>query len=411
MLYLISQPGPISSKILYKVGYSYDLDKRLGDYKTSYPYRSIVHTREGDSNTEYLLHKIFHFIFKDVEFYKNEWYLVDYYNKSIPNFFKNFTTDQLDDLVWENRSRIFSSLSDRDLEIYASIYFSKRRFTQQRIKVDADMLVKMRKQVRRSTYEIQGYDEINRDSIELIGKGTFKERMELYCNLRANWTFHTYMTELILNNHENSLYEDYYSILGFNKCRDLDYNEKCLEKERVKLAINNKALYEIRRSFVEGYNYSPEYIVSKLSSIYNRNSINITPVESDILNYFCADRQVGGEESDDYRICYPTSKWFKIKDSEVYYHIFGIKDDPIITYSCDPKDVELRKSIYTSFVSESWISTKDVESVLSDIYRSLGINKLAEASDLKEYFDIDDITVLDESTGNILNCYYIDFIK
>ncbi len=43
MLYLISQPGPISSKILYKVGYSYDLDKRLGDYKASYPYRNCSH--------------------------------------------------------------------------------------------------------------------------------------------------------------------------------------------------------------------------------------------------------------------------------------------------------------------------------------------------------------------------------
>jgi hypothetical protein len=111
---------------------------------------------------------------------------------------------------------------------------------------------------------------------------------------------------------------------------------------------------------------------------------------------------------------------FRFADFELYYSHFGIDTCKSVSYraallkdklSDEIRETPLRKEIYNSFSLKSRYSLREIKKTLSKIYKKVGIIKTAKATDLKQYFNVSRIGIVDQSTGKRVNGYELISIK
>ena len=278
MLYLLKSPTFDSGKVLYKVGFSDDFDRRFQSYQSANPEIELITIREGDELDEYLSHKFLHRL-KNIEFVKNEWYKVLFKDERLLEFFK---TDSLTlrKYLWNNREDLKSYLnSDHWAQLAKALGVQDDPLTIQFLS-----LLEETKENKIFLFRAHLDSDIRSILWDFPVDGVFETRLKEYCRLRDENLASTNVSTKL-----SSLFprlEKYYSLLGTSACRSARYEEAGIKRKISDMERTDIVAEEIYKEFNLGSTHSLKSIKKKLKEIYKRTGIYKTPKATDILKYF-----------------------------------------------------------------------------------------------------------------------------
>lgn len=135
------------------------------------------------------------------------------------------------------------------------------------------------------------------------------------------------------------------------------------------------------------------------------------------LELYCEFRE---KFKDDVDLTIKVQKCLKSYPFENYYSHFGIKTCRAVGYRAaelkkrlldETHGTELKSIIYSTFSLNTRYSLKDIKLCLSSIYSRLGIKKTAKASDLLDYYNINNVIIYDPTTKKRSAGYELISIK
>ena len=105
---------------------------------------------------------------------------------------------------------------------------------------------------------------------------------------------------------------------------------------------------------------------------------------------------------------------------EFLYNHFGIKGCRSVGYRTaelnkriqdETHSDELRSAVYETFFPFKRYSLKDIKYILTDLYKRLGIKKTAKASDISDFFNVQQVNLYDPTTKKRTAGYELISIK
>jgi hypothetical protein len=278
MLYLLKSPTFDSERILYKVGFSDDFDRRLQSYQSSNPEIELITTKEGDELDEYLSHKFLHRL-KNIEFVKNEWYKVLFKDERLQEFFKT-DSGVLRKYMWNNKEDLIDCLdASHWSQLAEALGIQDDPLTIQFLK-----FFEKPKEDKITIFRSSLDDDLKGILWDFPVNSAFEVRLKEYCRLRdENLAF--IGVSIKLSNLFPKL-EQYYSFLGTAVCRAECYEEASIRRRISDIEKSDIISEEIYKEFSLGLKYPLKFIKEKLREIYKRLGVFKTPKASDILEYF-----------------------------------------------------------------------------------------------------------------------------
>lgn len=157
----------------------------------------------------------------------------------------------------------------------------------------------------------------------------------------------------------------------------------------------------------KGYTVTEEgkYIQEDPDFLTFKSEFESTPQFSEKLEIYC---NYLDKYKDNLRLCRYIMFYVKDPDFQKYYSYYGTRGCKAKKFRKQDLEIGLKSGIdlvdnldviYNSFIPGEKYSTKTIKSKLGSIYSSLGISKTPKASDLGEYFILEDTRVQNLETG------------
>ena len=364
MLYLIKSPGNCG-KIL-KIGYTNDIKKRLGSYKSENPDSELLATREGDEDFEHKLHKYFH-RFKYIS--GREWF---YYNEEIVDEFKTIQEANLvsrEELVEKispilDISDLFRNKIDEIVKLYS-------KDPSENIGVRA-IVTKFWEENSKLIFP-EDYPEIYDISKTSISIGNGREIL----NIRS-----------FLNN----VAQPGTNTISIEVCNNLPSSQDSFRRRLEWLAFNSMLSY-----YTERFKFYNDIVVVDKEKERKKHfdffsEYNKQKNRRDKLKYLCEYNLVHGNNIDE------LLDLIKEKRFKDYVNILGLvkikalgyvpsainKKLNIITYDED----KIKEVVQSNFEVGSSYTRTFIKDKLVEIYKSVDYRAKPKASDLDKYFNV-----------------------
>lgn len=299
MLYIIKSYTKTGH--IYKVGYAKNINNRYSQYNSHNPTCELISSRDGEIEEETKLH--LYLSHKGFRYHKlNEWYVgkddvLSLFHQDMRN---------IDKYLWKYRDEIFKKedfriYPDREIlnkKIYEKLFnkYSKNL----KIITDFDSTLGTSSKINCKNIDIIYYSNwiedkkiilYESDSDEIINffnqfeiLSTFKDSLKFFCECQFS---SDEIRKLVLFRIPRE-YQNYYYILGSDRCKALGYQKSKLDNE-IEMMSNKKSdtiLSTILNTFQIQQRYTLKEIKEKLGEIYSSLNISKTPKASDLEEYF-----------------------------------------------------------------------------------------------------------------------------
>ena len=246
-------------KSILKVGYTDDVNKRMGHYFSANPGFDVLGIREGDEILEDMIQIYLTYLGyqRRIGGRLNEWFVDD---PEVQQIF-HISRDRLENILWKHRRRIFN-LSKRLHLIIFEYLKNKNLSVFQQIKEKVDEFL---------------YDFNSTEN--------FANKLKMYCEFMDQYKNSSIIKILdiyILD----SRYRKYYILFGTAGCRARSYRDDRINTNiDSRIKINNLST-KVSEMFKVGKRYSRKDIKLLLSQIYNSLEIKKIAKANDLEKWF-----------------------------------------------------------------------------------------------------------------------------
>ena len=218
--------------------------------------------------------------------------------------------------------------------------------------------------------------------------------------------FHTLSDIKFISNewYEVDLYDnrlvEYFSMLGYNELLEgIGYIKSF--KDGLSESVDSDLLSTAQKIIVDG-------IIKELSR---------SGRFSKKLEFYCNIRETNKENLELTNILL---SYFQNSIFENYYSHFGLKKCKAVSFKeaelkrlleTESKQNSLMAALYQRFPVNQVYTLKDIKENLKDIYKTLGMSKTPKATDLLDYFNIQEKMITDKTTKRRVLCYQIISIR
>ncbi len=300
MLYLIRSYMKLGKSIL-KVGYTDDVNKRMGQYFTTNPGFDILGIREGDEILEDMLQIYLTYLGyqRRVGGRLNEWFED---RPEIQQIF-HISRDKLENLLWRNREKVFNLISRRTTHLNIYEYLREKNldsYSGVNYKLDENSNIIPIKYNKLDLYyqtsiinknlniefEPTGIDDLDNFIEEFYSTGNFSKKMRAYCGFVDKYKEDTYIMRIIDIKIPDPKFRSYYNLLGTEGCRANSFQESIIKSILMDNVNKDILSIEIYNTFKPGTRMLKKDIKQMLGDIYNKINISTSPKAIDLGKWF-----------------------------------------------------------------------------------------------------------------------------
>ena len=298
MLYIIK--SYTNRGYIYKIGYAKDVNKRFQQYYHHNPTCKLISTRDGEIEDETKLH--LYLSHKGFRYHKlNEWYLgkdevLNLFHQDMRKINKYLWKYREDIFKREDFRKFYQDTDSTNKRIYQELFdkYSGNLRIYDKVVPETGETIKSNSKVVDKIY----YNKINTTIIleddlpvEIINffnqfetLSTFKDSLRFFCEYQFS---SDEIRKLVLFRIPVE-FQNYYYILGPDRCRALGYQKSKLDNE-IEMINNKKSdtiLSIISNSFQVSQRYTLKEIKERLGEIYISLGLSKTPKAKDIEEYY-----------------------------------------------------------------------------------------------------------------------------
>ena len=286
-------------KSILKVGYTDDVNKRMGQYFSTNPGFDILGIREGDEILEDMIQIYLTYLGyqRRIGGRLNEWFDD---RPEIQQIF-HISRDRLENLLWRSREKVFNLTRTTHLNIYE--YLKEKNldsYSGVNYKLDENSNIIPIKYNKLDLYyqtniinknldietEPTGIDDLDNFIEEFYSTGNFSNRMKAYCEFVDQYGKNNYIMGIVDIRIPDPKFKSYYNLFGTSGCRARSYRDDRINTiidSRIK--INNLST-KVSEMFKIGKRYSRKDIKLLLSQIYNSLEIKKIAKANDLEKWF-----------------------------------------------------------------------------------------------------------------------------
>ena len=286
-------------KSILKVGYTDDVNKRMGQYFSTNPGFDILGIREGDEILEDMIQIYLTYLGyqRRIGGRLNEWFDD---RPEIQQIF-HISRDRLENLLWRSREKVFNLTRTTHLNIYE--YLKEKNldsYSGVNYKLDENSNIIPIKYNKLDLYyqtsiinknldvetEPTGIDDLDNFIKEFYSTGNFSNRMKAYCEFVDQYGKDNYIMGIVDIRIPDPKFKSYYNLFGTSGCRARSYRDDRINTiidSRIK--INNLST-KVSEMFKIGKRYSRKDIKLLLSQIYNSLEIKKIAKANDLEKWF-----------------------------------------------------------------------------------------------------------------------------
>lgn len=298
MLYLIRSYMKLGKSIL-KVGYTDDINKRMGQYFYNNPGFDVLGIREGDEMLEDMIQIYLTYLGYQRRVGKrlNEWFDD---KPEIQQIF-HISRDKLENLLWRSREKVFNLTKTTHLNIYE--YLRKKNldsYSGINYRLDENSNIIPIKYNKLDLYyqtniinknlniesEPTGIDDLDNFIKEFYSTGNFSKKMRAYCGFIDKYKEDTYIMRIIDIKIPDPKFKNYYNLLGTEGCRANSFQESIIKSILMDNVNKDILSIEIYNIFKPGTRMLKKDIKQMLGDIYNRMNISMSPKAIDLGKWF-----------------------------------------------------------------------------------------------------------------------------
>ena len=286
-------------KSILKVGYTDDINKRMGQYFSTNPGFDSLGIREGDEILEDMIQIYLTYLGyqRRIGGRLNEWFDD---RPEIQQIF-HISRDRLENLLWRSREKVFNLTRTTHLNIYE--YLKEKNldsYSGVNYKLDENSNIIPIKYNKLDLYyqtniinknldietEPTGIDDLDNFIEEFYSTGNFSNRMKAYCEFVDQYGKNNYIMGIVDIRIPDPKFKSYYNLFGTSGCRARSYRDDRINTiidSRIK--INNLST-KVSEMFKIGKRYSRKDIKLLLSQIYNSLEIKKIAKANDLEKWF-----------------------------------------------------------------------------------------------------------------------------
>ena len=286
-------------KSILKVGYTDNVNKRMGQYFSTNPGFDILGIREGDEILEDMIQIYLTYLGyqRRIGGRLNEWFDD---RPEIQQIF-HISRDRLENLLWRSREKVFNLTRTTHLNIYE--YLKEKNldsYSGVNYKLDDNSNIIPIKYNKLDLYyqtniinknldietEPTGIDDLDNFIEEFYSTGNFSNRMKAYCEFVDQYGKNNYIMGIVDIRIPDPKFKSYYNLFGTSGCRARSYRDDRINTiidSRIK--INNLST-KVSEMFKIGKRYSRKDIKLLLSQIYNSLEIKKIAKANDLEKWF-----------------------------------------------------------------------------------------------------------------------------
>ena len=286
-------------KSILKVGYTDDVNKRMGQYFSTNPGFDILGIREGDEILEDMIQIYLTYLGyqRRIGGRLNEWFDD---RPEIQQIF-HISRDRLENLLWRSREKVFNLTRTTHLNIYE--YLKEKNldsYSGVNYKLDENSNIIPIKYNKLDLYyqtniinknldietEPTGIDDLDNFIEEFYSTGNFSNRMKAYCEFVDQYGKNNYIMGIVDIRIPDPKFKSYYNLFGTSGCRARSYRDDRINTiidSRIKI---NSLSTKVSEMFKIGKRYSRKDIKLLLSQIYNSLEIKKIAKANDLEKWF-----------------------------------------------------------------------------------------------------------------------------
>lgn len=282
-----------------KVGYTDDINKRMGQYFYNNPGFDILGIREGDEMLEDMIQIYLTYLGyqRKIGGRLNEWFDD---RPEVQQIF-HISRNRLENLLWRSREKVFNLTRTTHLNIYE--YLREKNldsYSGVNYKLDENSNIVPIKYNKLDLYyqtsiinknldvetEPTGIDDLDNFIEEFYSTGNFSNKMKAYCKFVDQYGKDNYIMGIVDIRIPDPKFKSYYNLFGTSGCRARSYRDDRINTiidSRIK--INNLST-KVSEMFKIGKRYSRKDIKLLLSQIYNSLEIKKIAKANDLEKWF-----------------------------------------------------------------------------------------------------------------------------
>lgn len=282
-----------------KVGYTDDINKRMGQYFYNNPGFDILGIREGDEMLEDMIQIYLTYLGyqRKIGGRLNEWFDD---RPEVQQIF-HISRNRLENLLWRSREKVFNLTRTTHLNIYE--YLREKNldsYSGVNYKLDENSNIIPIKYNKLDLYyqtsiinknldvetEPTGIDDLDNFIEEFYSTGNFSNKMKAYCKFVDQYGKDNYIMGIVDIRIPDPKFKSYYNLFGTSGCRARSYRDDRINTiidSRIK--INNLST-KVSEMFKIGKRYSRKDIKLLLSQIYNSLEIKKIAKANDLEKWF-----------------------------------------------------------------------------------------------------------------------------
>lgn len=286
-------------KSILKVGYTDDVNKRMGQYFYNNPGFDVLGIREGNEILEDMIQIYLTYLGyqQKIGGRLNEWFDD---RSEIQQIF-HISQDKLERILWKHREKVFNITKTTHLNIYE--YLREKNldsYSGVSYKLDENSNIIPIKYNKLDLYyqtniinknldietEPTGIDDLDNFIKEFYSTGNFSNRMKAYCEFVDQYGKDNYIMGIVDIRIPDPKFKSYYNLFGTSGCRARSYRDDRINTiidSRIK--INNLST-KVSKMFKIGKRYSRKDIKLLLSQIYNSLEIKKIAKANDLEKWF-----------------------------------------------------------------------------------------------------------------------------
>ena len=286
-------------KSILKVGYTDDVNKRMGQYFSANPGFDVLGIREGDEILEDMIQIYLTYLGyqRRIGGRLNEWFND---RPEIQQIF-HINRDKLERILWRSREKVFNLTRTTHLNIYE--YLREKNldsYSGVNYKLDENSNIIPIKYNKLDLYyqtsiinknldietEPTGIDDLDNFIKEFYSTGNFSNRMKAYCEFVDQYGKDNYIMGIVDIRIPDPKFKSYYNLFGTSGCRARSYRDDRINTiidSRIK--INNLST-KVSEMFKIGKRYSRKDIKLLLSQIYSSLEIKKIAKANDLEKWF-----------------------------------------------------------------------------------------------------------------------------
>lgn len=298
MLYLIRSYMKLGKSIL-KVGYTDDVNKRMGQYFSTNPGFDVLGIRGGDEILEDMIQIYLTYLGyqRRIGGRLNEWFDD---RPEVQQIF-HISRNRLERILWRSREKVFNLTRTTHLNIYE--YLREKNldsYSGVNYKLDENSNIIPIKYNKLDLYyqtniinknldietEPTGIDDLDNFIEEFYSTGNFSNRMKAYCEFVDQHKKNNYIMGIVDIRIPDPKFKSYYNLFGTSGCRARSYRDDRINTiidSRIK--INNLST-KVSEMFKIGKRYSRKDIKLLLSQIYSSLEIKKIAKANDLEKWF-----------------------------------------------------------------------------------------------------------------------------